>query len=276
MSELILGCQAQIALETPPFSFNGLSPTRGRQEKPMKIFIYGCNGIGKTTFAAEFEKSILIDLERNAHHLEIDRYSLSNYQDVDDFLLSLKKESHPYKTIIIDFVDVLEHLIKASILKKANKEKLDDLGGYGAGYKQWEADFKKILCRIASLNKSSMNVVFLGHEKITEIKEPGESMSDCVTPAIQESHYSLICNWCFAVFYATSKVQRAAAEDLGFDKKRTDNVLKNNARIFYTQPSAAYLAKNVFKLHHTFPMDYPEFKEAINNFYNPLTTKKEN
>jgi predicted AAA+ superfamily ATPase len=72
----------------------------------MKIFIYGCNGIGKTTFAAEFEKPILIDLEGSAHHLEIDRYSLSNYQDVDDFLLPLKKESHPYKMIIIDSVDV--------------------------------------------------------------------------------------------------------------------------------------------------------------------------
>lgn len=260
----------------PVFLFNGQPLTRGREKKPLKLFIYGRNGIGKTTFATQMDDPVLLDLEGNAHHLEVDRYFLSSWQEVQMFLRTLKTEPHSFQTVILDSVDVLQDLITKDILKKSGKQDLGKVGGYGEGYKKQIAEFGNVIKRMDALFQSGMNVVFLGHETISRIEEPGERIYDRITPAIREANYSQICNWCFGVFYATSMVQRAAQEDLGFDKKRTGNVDRINNRIFYTEPSAAHLAKNVFDLSNPLDIDYQTFKQEIDRFYYPSTeTKKE-
>lgn len=259
----------------PVFTFDGKPLTQGREKKPLKLFIYGRNGIGKTTFASEMDSPVLLDLEDNASHLTVDRQLLTNYRDIQSFLLALKTQKHPFKTVILDSVDVLEDLITQDILTRSGKTDLSKVGGYGEGYKQQVAAFTNILKRMEALFQSGMNVVFLGHETISRIEDPGERVYDRVTPAIRENNYSQICNWCFGVFYATSRVRREAEEELGFKQKRKGNVSRVSTRVFYTEPSAAHLAKNIFKLSNPLEIDYPLFKEEIENFYNPSLTKEE-
>jgi hypothetical protein len=260
----------------PVFTFGGKPLTRGREKKPLKLFIYGHNGIGKTTFASQMDSPVLLDLEDNASHLRVDRQLLTNYRDVQSFLLALKTEEHSFKTVILDSVDVLEDLMTQDILTRSGKTDLSKVGAYGEGYKQQVAAFANIIKRMDALFQRGMNVVFLGHETISRVEEPGEKVYDRVTPAIREANYRQLCNWCFAVFYATSAVNRGAVEDTGFNQKRTGNVHRTSDRIFYTTPSAAHLAKNVFELSSPIPLDYPAFEKAIENFYHPSTEKEEN
>ncbi len=260
----------------PVFTFGGKPLTQGREKKPLKLFIYGRNGIGKTTFASRMDNPVLLDLEDNASHLTVDRQLLTSYRDIQSFLLALKTQEHPFKTVILDSVDVLEDLITQDILTRNGKADLSKVGGYGEGYKQQVTAFSNIIKRMDALFQSGMNVVFLGHETVRRVEEPGEKVYDRVTPAIRENNYSQICNWCFGVFYATSAVNRGAIEDAGFNQKRTRNVDRTSDRIFYTTPSAAHLAKNVFELSSPMPLDYPAFEKAIESFYNPSTEKEEN
>lgn len=260
----------------PVFTFGGKPLTRGKEKKPLKLFIYGRNGIGKTTFASQMDSPVLLDLEDNASHLTVDRQLLTNYRDIQSFLLALKTQEHPFKTVILDSVDVLEDLMIEDILNRHQVKTLKDVGGYGAGYAELTAEFANLMKRMDALFKQGLNVTFLGHETVTRVEEPGEKIYDRVAPAIREANYSQICNWCFGVFYATSAVNRGAAEDTGFNQKRTRNVNRASDRILYTTPSAAHLAKNVFELSSPIPLDYPVFETAIENFFNPSTEKEEN
>lgn len=259
----------------PIFTFGGKPLTQGREKKPLKLFIYGRNGIGKTTFASQMDSPVLLDLEDNASHLTVDRQLLTNYRDIQSFLLALKTQEHPFKTVILDSVDVLEDLMIEDILNRHQVKTLKDVGGYGAGYAELTAEFANLMKRMDALFKQGLNVTFLGHETVTRVEEPGEKIYDRVAPAIREANYSQICNWCFGVFYATSRVRREAEEELGFNQKRKSNVSRVSTRVFYTEPSAAHLAKNIFKLSNPLEIDYPLFKEEIENFYNPSLTKKE-
>jgi nucleoside-triphosphatase THEP1 len=257
------------------FIFGGKPLTQGREKKPLKLFIYGRNGIGKTTFACQFDKPVLLDLEDNASHIESDRFFLSSYKEVKSFLYELKIQKHDFKTVILDSLDMLQALIIEDILARHQVKTLAEVGGFGAAYGELKSEFGNILKRMDALFQHGMNIIFTGHETISRIEEPGEKVYDRVTPAIREPNYSQICNWCFGVFYATSRVRREAEENLGFNQKRKGNVSRVSTRVFYTEPSAAHLAKNIFKLSNPLDIDYPLFKQEIENFYNPSPNKEE-
>jgi hypothetical protein len=267
--------QAQDVVSTSGFTFGGKPLIRGRQQKPLKLFIYGRNGIGKTTFASQFDKPVLLDLEDNASHVEIDRWFLSAYKDVQTFLYELRIQPHDFKTVILDSVDALQNLIIEDIVTRHNVKTLSDVGGYGAAYAELKTEFGNILKRMNALFRKEMNIIFTGHETVSRIEEPGERVYDRITPAIREPNYSQICNWCFAVFYATSRVRREAEENLGFNQTRKSNVSRVSTRIFYTEPSAAHLAKNIFKLPNPMEINYALLKESIESFYNSLTPNEE-
>ena len=276
MSEILPIVEKPIEQASPVFTFNGQPLIRGRQKKPLKLFIYGRNGIGKTTFACQFEKPVLLDLENNATHMEVDRFFLSAYRDVQTFLYELKIQPHDFKTVILDSVDVLEDLITQGILTRKNVKTLNKVGGYGEGYKEQEAAFDNILTRMNSLfEERDMNVIFIGHETLSTIQEPGEPVYDRITPAIREVNYSQICNWCFGVFYATSEIDYKSEEDLGFTKKRR-TVLRKTPRVFYTTPSLAYLAKNIFDLSNPLEINHTLFMQEVERFYHQPISKKEN
>ena len=46
---------------------------RGRQQRPIRILVYGEGGRGKSSFAAEAPEAIFLDLEEGTHELNIAR-----------------------------------------------------------------------------------------------------------------------------------------------------------------------------------------------------------
>ena len=50
-----------------------LNISSGRIEKPQKVVIYGPEGIGKTTFAAQFPDPVFIDTEGSTYHMNVKR-----------------------------------------------------------------------------------------------------------------------------------------------------------------------------------------------------------
>src|SRR5574343_275999 len=100
--------------------------TKGRKTKPLRVVLYGVEGIGKSTFAANAPKQIFICAENGTGHLDIDRYQPKEFGDVLDFLGSLACESHDYQTIVIDTLDWLEPLVLQAVCKQGGKRSIDD------------------------------------------------------------------------------------------------------------------------------------------------------
>ena len=51
--------------------------TRGKRARAQKVVIYGPEGIGKSTFAAEFPNAVFIDTEGSTDNMDVARLLLS-------------------------------------------------------------------------------------------------------------------------------------------------------------------------------------------------------
>ena len=264
---------AEIKSETPSrFVFKGKPPVSGKKENPLKIFIYGKNGIGKSTFASKMDKPVFLDLERNADHLATDRYPLDSFKDVELFLYELKNQKHAYETVVIDSVDVLERLAFEYVRKNFS----DDLE-WGKEYSHVLDCFSNIVKRCDLLfTEKKMNIVFLGHEAVRDVKDPRVKTFDCLEPRIRPKNWGVLCDWVNAVLLATNEIYAAPDEKQKFSKQRTGRVYADHTRKMYTTPSPAYVAKNVFELPEKIDMDWHAFKKEIDKFYHQEEGEKTN
>jgi hypothetical protein len=244
------------------FSFRGKPVVRGKQNKPIKVFLYGKNGIGKSSFMAQMDAPIFLDLEGNIGHLPVDSQPLGSLRDISEFLQALSMQEHPYKTLVLDSVDVLESLCFQYVKVKYK----DDLG-YGKEYVHVADCFRKILTQLEPLfNHKRMNIAFIGHETIRRVELPTEKAFDRHEPRIREKFWGILCDWVNCVLFATNKIIREATEEAGFGRKRDDRIRARSDHVLYTTPSAAYVAKNVFGLDREMPLDFSAFMSKVTAF----------
>lgn len=50
--------------------------TRGKRQEAQKIVLYGPEGIGKSTFAAQFPEPLFIDTEGSTANMDVMRFDL--------------------------------------------------------------------------------------------------------------------------------------------------------------------------------------------------------
>src|SRR5688572_21053761 len=107
--------------------------TRGRVDKPQRIVLYGTEGIGKSTFAADAPSPIFIPSEAGTEHLDVARFPLvESWRDVLDALDELRGE-HTYRTVAIDTLDGLEPLVwsHTCATKLASNKRVEHIEDYG-------------------------------------------------------------------------------------------------------------------------------------------------
>ena len=83
----------------------------GQRYTPPRVLVYGTEGIGKSTFAANAPKPIFIPTEDGLDQIECDSFPLAeNLSAVTDALAALINEKHDYQSVVIDSLDWLERL----------------------------------------------------------------------------------------------------------------------------------------------------------------------
>jgi len=86
--------------------FNNL--IQNQSPSAPKGIIYGPPGIGKTTMGASADASIIVDCENGAGAIPCCRTPyLATWLEIEQWLLAMEREDHPYKTLVIDSVDWL-------------------------------------------------------------------------------------------------------------------------------------------------------------------------
>jgi hypothetical protein len=71
---------------------------KGRIAKPVRILVYGAEGIGKTTFAASAPSPIFLEGEDGSRELNVQRFPKPHtWQDMLDAIDELTVESHDYR-----------------------------------------------------------------------------------------------------------------------------------------------------------------------------------
>ena len=124
---------------------------RGPLARAQKTVIYGPEGIGKSTLAAQFPSPVFLDTEGGTHHLDVARLPApKSWDDVTKTITALATEAHEFKTLVLDTADWLEKLLVEHVCKQANKTSIEEFG-YGKGYVVLAEEFTKFLASLDPL-----------------------------------------------------------------------------------------------------------------------------
>lgn len=217
---------------------------KGRIRRPKYLLVYGVDGVGKTSLAADAPDVIFLAAEKGTDNFDINRYHPKNWEDVLVFLKALTEEAHEFKTLAIDSIDWLEPMIWKSIADDAGKASIDDIG-YGKGY-LYAMDYHRLLEAILQrVRARGLDIVILGHAKIEKFTDP-KNMGNQYDRYTLKLHKAASDFWreaVDAVLFADYQV--LTKED---DKTKKISVIDEERRILHTQRKAGFDAKNRYGL----------------------------
>lgn len=247
-----------------------LTITTDDRTQPPRLFVYGPEGVGKTTFGAEAPSPIFIRAEDGIVKLK-DPYTgqplsparmpvLQSFDHAIECLRWLHQQQHPFQTLVIDSADWIERLIHQEIMRASGAESMAKAaGGYGAGF---QAALKKWNLFLAWINAlwatKGMGIIFLAHADPYKFESPEHPAYDRWEPRLHKSSKALLVEWADAVLFATQRIQMKETEDgrqlakASFDER----ILRCTM-----QPSA--VAKNRFHLPPEIPLQWAAFAHHL-------------
>lgn len=186
---------------------------KGRVVDGVRIVIYGPNGVGKTTLAADAEDPIFLDIEGSSKNLDVPRYPFSDgdfrptsFPQVMDALNDLLANEHSFKTVVVDTADRLEQLLWSFILERDSERsnrnksgrKLENIEDYGYGKGKGIAldEWAKFCARLDDLvSRRKMNVVILSHSMTRTFRSVDSEDWDRYQLAIDEKAGGFLKGW---------------------------------------------------------------------------------
>lgn len=239
---------------------------KGIIKRTQRCVVYGCEGVGKSTFASKFPKALFADLEGGTGHLDVARISISKWEELISTIEELTKDSQGFKTFVVDSADWAEGLCSDYLCKKYQKGGIEEFG-YGKGYKYLAEEFAQMLAKLTALQVSGMNVVLIAHSIIQKLELPEENGT--------YDHYGLKCS------KQVSPLIKEWADGLLFVNFRTfvetntngkSKALGGRERVVYTEHTAFCDAKNRWGLEGVLQLD---FKHFANIFQGSCEAKQE-
>ncbi len=222
--------------------------TKGKQDKALKMVLYGVESVGKSTFAANAPDAIIIDIEHGSANLDTDRVEdIHTYDDLMEALRYFYKEDHPYKTIVIDSVEAVEQLCYAKVIKDSEVDSIEKVGGgYGKGYTAASEKFFHILHGLDALWKKGFHIIAIGHAEIKTYINPEGNDYDRFKLRLDKRNEPTLKEWSEANLFMNFETIVRKSED-GFNKTKGKGA-DFGKRFIYTTRTAAYDAKNRYNL----------------------------
>ncbi len=237
--------------------------TKGKIAKAQKVILYGPEGIGKSTFAAQFPDPLFIDTEGSTNNMDVARLDKPSSWEFLHQQIEFVKQNRPCKSLIIDTIDWAEMLCIQSVCSQHNKKGIEDFG-YGNGYVYTAEDFGRFLNKLNDVIDAGINVVLNAHSQIVKFEQPdemgaydryqlklGKRTSSQTAPLAKE--------WADMILFMNYKTFSVATDDKGKKHKA-----QGGKRTIYATHHPAWDAKNRHNLPDEFPMEYAQIAHIFN------------
>lgn len=222
----------------------------------FSIFIYGKQGIGKTSFTAKFPEALHLMFEPGAKTEEIFQMKMESWKDVETVLRLLKKETR-FKYIIIDTTDLMWDMCASEVCKIKGVDYLKDIG-FGDGYNMAGTKFRDALIEF----HSKRGLIMLAHDK--EKMQLDDSAPKEIIPSTAKRGSETIAKW--VDLCAHYYLDRTGNRKLRV-RTSTDREAKNRIKHMFKYTDGTLV--------HDVPMGKSE-DEAYKNFILAFENKLEN
>lgn len=228
--------------------------TKGKQARAQRVVIYGTEGIGKSTLAAQFPDPVFIDTEGSTSNMDVKRFGKpTSWTMLMNEIAFVKANPGCCKTLVIDTVDWAEQLCVEHVCAFHGKKGIEDFG-YGNGYTYVREEMGRLLNKLQELVDSGVHVVLTAHSQLRKFERPeeegaydryelklGKKTGSQTSPLIKEwADIVLFCN--YQLMVVKSETNKAKAY--------------GGERFMYTTHHPAWDAKNRHGLPPKLPMDY--------------------
>lgn len=234
--------------------------TSGVIPAPVKVVLYGPEGIGKSTFASQFPDPIFIDAEGGTKQLDVRRLPRpTSWAMLLDEVAEVRKGNIPCTTLVLDTADWAEALCIQSICAKSKVDGLEGFG-YGKGYVYAKEAFAKLLDELEEVVAGGRNVVVLAHAMIAKFEQPDAVGNyDRWQMKTTKQVAPLLREWCDMLLFANYKT---VVEKSG-SSPNAKNKASGGRRVLYTTHHPCWDAKNRFGLSDELPLDYQAIAAII-------------
>jgi hypothetical protein len=244
-----------------------LNIKRGKVARAQKVALYGPEGIGKSTLAAQFPDPLFIDTEGGTAHLDVARVDPApkTWEELLSVLKEVIADPSICKTLIIDTMDWAEQLIIEYLLRKYGMSSIEAFG-YGKGYTYIGEEAAKMLALLDQVKDAGIHVVITAHAKMRKFEQPDEvgaydrwemKLSRQVAPLVKE--------WCDHLFFCN---YQTLVVEVGENKTKK---AQGGKRVTYTAHRPVWDAKtradlpervdmNYEKISHIFASNIPKAK----------------
>ncbi len=250
----------QQAKQPQPKRFTLSSVKKGKEAKPFTVLLYGTEGIGKSTWAADAPNPIFVPTEDGTDHIDVTRFpKCKSWKDLPECLDTLLDEDHVFKTCVIDTVDAAERLTFAHVIstRKTDRgekaESIEDFG-FGKGYVMAAEAWTMLLSKLDRLRDKGMNVILLAHSHVKSFTNPEGANFDRYELKMNAKISGLLKEWPYAVLFANYEIYATTAKG----EKKAKGV-GTGARIVKTEKRPAFDAKNRYGLPFEMPLSFGEF-----------------
>lgn len=234
--------------------------TSGTIPAPVKVVLYGPEGIGKSTFASMFPDPVFLDTEGGTKRLNVARLPApTSWQMLMDEVAEVARGNVPCGTLVIDTADWAEQLCIETVCARFKVKGIEDFG-YGKGYTYAKEEFARLLDALGDVLAAGKHVVVTAHAQISRFEQPDAVGSyDRWTMKTSKQVAPLLREWCDMLLFANYKtvVEKSGA---GANAK---NKASGGKRVLYTTHNPCWDAKNRFGLPDEVPFEFASIAACI-------------
>ena len=230
---------------------------KGVIHEPYRFFLYGPEGVGKSSLANDAPAAIFLDTDRASSRLHVARYPFRDGEDgyialtlaeiyaaIDDLLAN----PHSYRTLVIDTIDRLEQLLWDHVCERQGPNRAGDRPRtieeipYGNGYKMAVDEWRVLCHRLDQLRlRRGMDIVLLGHSVVKKYANPLGEDFDRFRPRLDDRALAFLKEWVDVVGFVA--FEDAASKLRPTDDRDRPRGIFTGRRLIHLEHSAAWDAK---------------------------------
>ena len=228
-----------------------LSSLRSSESRlPPIIVVYGVDGVGKTSLAAEFPSPLYLPTVGERAPSGVDMPTPGVIETTDDLygiFGELLTEEHDIKTVIIDSADGLEPLLNAVTCARIGASSIDsnDKGSpaaFGRGHVESEVEWRQFMEGCRELTERGIAVVIIAHPEIKRFDSPVTDPYDRYQIKLNKRAAAIIREQSDIVAFLNYRVTLKSKEVA--PKKEVTHAEGGKERQIHLVEGAGFVAKN--------------------------------